>query len=41
MLITIVGITCYPVAREYVLVESLVGLRSVDERVYQVVEWTN
>lgn len=30
----------YPVARAYVLVESLVGLRNVDSRVYDTVPWT-
>jgi hypothetical protein len=31
----------YPIARLYVLVESLIGLRSVERSVYQTVEWTN
>lgn len=39
-LIGMFGATCYPVARLYVLVESLAGLRSVDKQVYQTVQWT-
>jgi hypothetical protein len=41
MLIVVVLLgSCYPFARAYVLVESFVGLRSVDERAYEVVQWT-
>lgn len=31
---------CYPSARLYLLGESFAGLRSVDKRVYETVEWT-
>lgn len=37
--ITAIVAACYPIARAYVLVGSLMGLRSVDERVYEVVQW--
>lgn len=41
-LLMVMGIlgSCYPFARAYILVESLVALRSVDERVYQTIQWT-
>jgi hypothetical protein len=32
--------SCYLFARAYVLLESFMGLRSVYERVYEVVQWT-
>ena len=39
-LIIMILSTCYPLARGYVLVESLTGLRKIDERVYDTVQWT-